>query len=316
MAEFTEVGYAMGTFLETRFEKDPVSADKEIRGIFRKVEEAASFFLPGSDVSRINEKAGEEPVEAGPLLTALLRKALEAARFTEGFFDPAIGSLTGLWRIGQENEHIPSQREEEEAQRLVNYRKVRMRGNQVFLEEKGMALDLGGIAKEEALWASALLAESYGLAGMIDAGGDMALTGRKEDGSAWRIGIQHPRRRGQLAAVFSLDEENMVETSGDYRRFLLQDGRFQSHIFGALDQRDPLVSATLVYRRGRAHPPLYGSACIAGGLDHVASWLERLAGMEGVFITAGMKVYVTEGLAFRVKVLAEGAQKKALILHR
>lgn len=316
MEEYTECGYAMGTFLETRFSRRNLSVERDIRSLFERMERAASFFLPESSVSRINRAAGCFPVPAGADVLHVLDMALRAARFTEGIFDPSIGAVTGLWRIGRKEERIPSKEEEARARELVDYRRIHLSGGRVFLARKGMALDLGGIAKEETLFQAAMLAEKTGMNGIIDAGGDMALVGRKEDGSPWRVGIQHPRRRGALAAVLSLDGENMVETSGDYRRFLLRDGRFQSHVFGSIPQRGPLVSATLVYRREREHPLLYGSACLAGGLDRVAGWLDRLPGVEGIFITAGMKVYVTEGISFRVKVLAEEALKQALILHR
>lgn len=316
MEEYMNSGHAMGTFLEISSSVKNPSLYNKVRRIFNEVEQECSVFLPESSISRINEAAGSFSVEAASVAVHILEKALEAARFTDGVFDPSIGALTDLWRIGRKEERIPSEEESSLAEKLVDYRHIRITENRVFLDRKGMKLDLGGIAKEEALFRAALLAEKAGMNGMIDAGGDIALTGKKEDGSVWRIGIQHPRKRGALFAVLSLDGENMVETSGDYRRFLLRDGHFQSHIFGSVPQEDPLVSATLVYTRGRRHLPLYASACLAGGIDSVRRWLDRLPGVEGIFITSCMKVYVTEGISFRVRVLAEEAQRKALILHR
>ena len=127
---------------------------------------------------------------------------------------------------------IPSEEEIEKAKVLIDYRHIEIGERSVFLKEKGMSLDLGGIAKEYALHKAAALAERMGECSMmIDAGGDICVVGNKPDGSAWRLGIQHPRQRSTLIATVALGSEDTVETSGDYRRFLLKDGLMQSHIF-------------------------------------------------------------------------------------
>jgi thiamine biosynthesis lipoprotein len=51
---------------------------------------------------------------------------------------------------------------------------------------------------------------------MINAGGDIATAGRPDGADCWRIGIQHPLRRGQLAAVVAVD--GAIATSGTYER--------------------------------------------------------------------------------------------------
>ena len=53
----------------------------------------------------------------------------------------------------------------------------------------------------------------------------------------------------------------------------------------------------------------------ADGLASVKSWLELCPAVEGIFITADLTVYVTEGIASLVKVLDSDVRRKALILH-
>lgn len=178
-----------------------------------------------------------------------------------------------------------------------------------------MSLDLGGIAKEYALHQAAALAEHMGECSMmIDAGGDICVVGNKPDGSAWRLGIQHPRQRSTLIATVALGSEDTVETSGDYRRFLLKDGLMQSHIF-QIKKKIPLISATLIYKRNGEMLPVSGAACIAGGLDKVREWLERIPRLEGIFITEDLQTYVTEGISDRVRILTKDADRRALIRH-
>lgn len=313
---YTDIGKAMGTFLQITSYTDIAEAIlKDVRSYFREVESCCSRFKKDSDVSRISAAAGKRPVEASPLCLSICRAALREAEFTAGIFDPTVGTLSSLWNIGDDDETIPSAEEREKAKALVNYRDVKIAGATVFLKEKGMALDLGGIAKEYALHEAAFLAERQGARSMmIDAGGDICVVGNKPDGSAWRIGIQHPRRRGTLIAAVALLNEDTVETSGDYRRFLSRGGARQSHIF-QLGKEKPLISATLIYKRNKEMLPVSGAACIAGGLTKTTEWLECLPGVEGIFITEDLRVYVTEGISDRVRLLTKDAKRRALIRH-
>ena len=314
----TVVGKAMGTFLSvTSYEGKAQEADALVRSIFHQVEMTASRFLSSSEVSRITQAAGDHPVSISPLCRSLLFDSLRQAAFTGGIFDPTVGALTRLWNVGQPEEIIPVREKQEKARSLVSYLDLIVKGETAFLKRAGMALDLGGMAKEYALHLAAKRASFSSMgAMMIDAGGDMALIGKKPDGTSWRMGIQHPRRKDTLAASVVMTEWDTIETSGDYRRFLARDGIFQSHIFQLKEESTSLISATLIYQRGEVMLPITGTACIAGGLARVVSWLEHLPGVEGIFITEGREVYVTEGISSVTKVLTKDLTRKALILHR
>ena len=216
----------MGTFLRiTSYGRPQGEVSKAVRAYFRNVENLCSRFRSDSDVSRISAAAGVKPVMVSSLCRDVCRCSLREAAFTGGIFDPTVGALTSLWNIGGENERIPSEEEIEKAKVLIDYKHIEIGERSVFLKEKGMSLDLGGIAKEYALHQAAALAEHMGECSMmIDAGGDICVVGNKPDGSAWRLGIQHPRQRSTLIATVALGSEDTVETSGDYLRFLLKDG--------------------------------------------------------------------------------------------
>lgn len=316
MASFVETSQVMGTFLSiTWFGERANGAAKAVESYFRHMEGLCSRFSSESEISRISASAGIEAVPISEEVREVLEEALSVARFTKGVFDPTIGTVSSLWSIGQRNERIPTEEERAEAFSLVDYEKLILGESTAFLAEKGMCLDVGGIAKEVALSQAATFCEDRGEAMLINAGGDVATVGEKPDGSLWRIGIQHPRKRNTLVATVALSGFDMVETSGDYRRFLLTDEVFQSHIFQKDRQVSPLVSATLVYRRTGRHPPFNGTACMAGGLPRVKTWLEACPLVEGIFITADLTVYVTEGISSMVKVLTSDVTRKALLLH-
>ena len=64
----------------------------------------------------------------------------------------------------------------------------------VFLEEKGMAVDLGAIAKGYAAdEAVRILMKSGVKSALLNLGGNVITIGGKPDGSPWRMSLQDPR---------------------------------------------------------------------------------------------------------------------------
>ena len=72
-----------------------------------------------------------------------------------------------------------------------------------------------GWAAEQALSA---LRVSGAPAGMVNAGGDIAVFGEPSPGEPWRIGIQDPRFGGRVLCVVELFGDGAVATSGTYQR--------------------------------------------------------------------------------------------------
>lgn len=306
-----EVCEAMGTFLQIGSEKAlSFELSCDLRKIFGTIEASCSRFLPSSEVSRINKNAGVSFVKVSGDCLNIIKKSLDIAKFTNGVFDPTIGAVSSLWNIGDSNEYIPTEDEVKKAWSLVNYKNVVIEDDGVFLLNSGMSLDLGGIAKEYAIHKAAKFCEAKGLNGvLLDCGGDISTVGKKSDGSDWRIGIQHPRRRNNLIASINLSDWNCVETSGDYCRFIKKDSIFQSHIFKSKNFKSiALLSVTLVYNR-KFDFPLSSSACLAGGLEFSKRMIKKCKGMEAVLVDKDFNVFVTNGLYDKCDLIATGAEK-------
>jgi thiamine biosynthesis lipoprotein len=65
--------------------------------------------------------------------------------------------------------------------------------------------------------------------GYVNLGGDIRIVGAREDGSAWRFGIQHPRDEHAAIAGVEL-ATGALATSGDYERFFVHDGIRYCHV--------------------------------------------------------------------------------------
>jgi thiamine biosynthesis lipoprotein len=137
-------------------------------------------------------------------------------------------------------------------------------------------IDPSGLVKGWAVERAARILERAGARNyIVNAGGDVQLSGSPEGHGSWRVGIQHPRRRDAVAAVLSM-RAGAVATSGAYER--------GDHV------RDPhtgappvgVLSATVV------GPSLeiadaYATAAFAMG-EPGAMWIARQPGYAGMVI--------------------------------
>src|SRR2546422_11107832 len=87
-----------------------------------------------------------------------------------------------------------------------------------------MRIDIGGIGKGFAAEkAAAVMRENGATGGLVAVAGGFPVFGRRAGGTAWPLGIQHPREPGKILAMLDGTDE-ATSTSGDYERDFLKDG--------------------------------------------------------------------------------------------
>lgn len=87
----------------------------------------------------------------------------------------------------------PSDEKIQEALNHISLDTIQINGHEVSYLDSQLSIDLGAIAKG---YTAQLAKEALNKAGLtngyINAGGNVVLLGKKEDGSNWKIGIQSP----------------------------------------------------------------------------------------------------------------------------
>jgi len=196
----------------------------------RRFEARYSRFIAQSIISRINDAAGKHWVETDPETDALFRFCQEMFVFTRGVFDPATLPLLRLWNWKARPPIVPAPSAVEAARQLAGWGKVQRRPGAVFLPERGMGLDLGGVGKEyavdRALW---LILEGGPQDVLVDFGQDVRVHGAPPGGGAWHIGLQDPKDLARCWTGVAVTN-HAVATSGDAARFFVHDGRRYGHI--------------------------------------------------------------------------------------
>jgi FAD:protein FMN transferase len=199
----------------------------------QRIESKFSRYRSDSIVSRINAAAGRQAVECDDETWSLLNYADKLYQTSQGRFDITSGVLRRVWNFREPR--VPSQAELAEVLRLIAWPEVELVARHVRLPRAGMELDFGGFGKEYAADRAASLISGLGVVhGYVNLGGDMRFIGPKPDGEPWVIGIQHPRKRGEVLATLPVYEGGLA-TSGDYERYFERDGQRYCHI---LDPRN------------------------------------------------------------------------------
>lgn len=259
----------------------------------------------GSEIDAINEKAGIEPVVVSADVYELVKTAKDYSVQSKGAFNLVIGAITQLWRIGFDDARKPSQAEIDEALTKLDYNKVQLNDEEksVYLEEPGMVIDLGAIAKGYIADEVANVLKAEGVtSGIVDLGGNILVIGHSYRGADkdWNVGIQDPNdARGTVIGSVKVADKTVV-TSGIYERYLEIDGEKYHHIFDTntgYPVANDLASVSVITEHSMDGDALT-TLIFAKGLEEGLKFVEEQtpAGTEAIFITREGKVYVTKGL--------------------
>ena len=229
--------FLMGTSVETTARHSDINACRQALFLayreMERVESLLSFHNPESEISKINNQAGVKPVAVSAESYDIIDRAKGHARELDGLFDVSIGAISERWGFNHDRETtLPDPEEIATLRLLVDFQQIILDPGDttVFLRSPGMKIDLGGIAKGYAIDRGVAILRENGVQHFfLNAGGDIHVSGMREAGTSWRVGIRHPRKPDDLIASFDL-RDYAVATSGDYERFKVFDGKRYHHI--------------------------------------------------------------------------------------
>lgn len=272
-------------------EDDVAAAVERAFGWFRKVEDCASRFEPGSEVLELTRRPGvARPVS--PMLFEMTRFALAVAHASDGAFDPTVGhalEARGFNRSYRTGHRIDSGLSSAPA---VSYRDVRLDAERSTITLlRPLILDLGAVAKGFAIDLAARELAPFG-SYLIEAGGDVYVAGRNPEGKSWQVGIRHPREPDALMDVLR-PSDVAVCTSGDYER--VADGAEGHHI---LDPRTghaaPAVASVTVVAATAMVADALGTAAFVLGPERGIEFLAD-QGVDGLIVSTALGRHATPG---------------------
>ena len=279
-------------------------AIKAIGDLTDRFPEEGSAAYQRSEVCKINSLAGIRPVQVGDDVLNMVELSKQYNELTGGAFDITVGPLMALWGFGTKPA-IPEESAIQQKLALVGMDKVIIdkEAKTVFLQDKGMSMDLGGIAKGYAAEKAVKILSDKGITqAVVNAGGNVIVLGSKNGKDQWKLGIQDPRDSNSTIGVLALKDQAAV-TSGDYQRYFESGGNRYHHLL------DPatgwpsrgLISVTVVCDSSTLGDIL-STALFVLGPEKGLELAERLEGVDALFVSQDKEITVTSGLKEKVTV--------------
>jgi FAD:protein FMN transferase len=260
----------------TLYHPDPEKANRLVSGCVaevRRLESIFNLYDKGSDLSRLNREGHlrNPPAE----LAALLIESQRLGAWTGGAFDITVQPLWQLYRdhFSQSRTDTagPSVGEIDRARRLVDYRAIRVSGDEIQFDDPNMAITLNGIAQGFITDRVTDRLKAGGVDRVLVDMGELRALGQHPDGRPWRVGLKDPVSPGDFSQIIDLDDRAVASSGGYGTRFGVH-GKHH-HLF------DPRTGTSSDHHAGVT--VLAPSAILADGLSTGMSALpvDRIRGL-------------------------------------
>ncbi len=299
--EHVQSAFAMSTIVtQNVYGNKGEDAASRVEAELAYFEQLISLYDENSDISKINENAGNTAVEVSSLTLALLAQTKELSLKSGGAFAATIAPLTLLWGVNGDAPTVPTDTEIEALLPLVDDEKIIINetNSTVMLEMQGQAIDLGGIAKGYACNIARDVYNTHGVeSALLSIGGNVYVHGTKPGGDLFRIGFKNPYVNAQTQAIASVEIKDAVfSVSGGYERYFEADGELYHHIINpttGYPSNSDVLSVGIIHEDGTV-ADFYSTTLFVQGLDATINYF--MAGGSGMATDLNNNLYVSKDL--------------------
>jgi thiamine biosynthesis lipoprotein len=262
---------------------------------FEGWERCLSRFREDSELSELNRSAGS-PVQVSHTLWEVFLASLDAYQASSGLATPAVLEtlvsagydrswemivLAGGGPAGSLPQPVPALEE-------VDWDTL----SRTICLPAGVRLDFGGIAKGWAAQEAMLRLQSWGPA-LVDAGGDIAISGLQAGGQPWPVGVVDPFQPEADLELLRLGRCGVATSGRDFHRWR-REGAWQHHLIDPRTGRpaeSDVLSATVVAPTAPEAEMAAKTVLILGSQAGLG-WLEARPAFAGLLVLEnGVRLY-------------------------
>ena len=307
--KITLQGLAQGSYYAiTYYDEQNRNFQREIDSIFHAVDVSVNLWVDSSVISKVNQN---EEVALDSIFINNFRIAQEAARLSDGYFDPTISPIVAAWGFSYKNGDSITPQLIDSLKQLVDYRKIRIESGKIVKENPAMTLDFNAIAQGYTSDLIARFLENRGIKNyLVDTGGEIMARGEKPNGQPWIVGIEKPAENWDSERVLqtriALRDKGLV-TSGSTRKYVERNGKRYSH---CIDPKtgypvEHNVLSVTVLAENSVWADALASICMVMGMERSLPLIENMDGVEAYYILVNdqneLETFATEG--FRALVM-------------
>ena len=254
---------------------------------FETWEASLSRFRPESELNRLNHAAGEM-VQVSETLWKVFQASSTAYKESRGLVTPAVcGALVAAGYSSSFDGLVRDQSRgmSGRADILPLEAVERLPKRQALLLPARLGLDFGGVAKGWAAHQAVERLNRYGPA-LVNAGGDISISGLGREAQPWLVGIDDPFHAGQSLGNLSLGRCGIATSGIDYRRWKV-DGNWKHHLIdprtGEPAETD-VISATVIAPTV-LEAEMAAKVLLILGSQAGENWLKEHHNFSGMIIT-------------------------------
>lgn len=298
-------GNAQGsTYHITYFDSLNRNFQPEIEKILQDFDKSVSTYLPTSIISQIN--SNKKNVKVDRYFIACFNKAKEVWKNTNGAFDPTVYPLVNAWGFGPGKKQKIEKRVIDSLLKFVGFDLIELKGKKIIKKDPRVALDFNAFAQGYSVDVVSEFLNTKGIkAYMVEIGGEVYANGKKSNSSNWTIGIEKPidnkEYANPLKAIVKL-ENLAIATSGNYRRFVIEDGIKYAHHLDpktGYPTKNNLLSAS-IFAKDCMSSDANATGVLVLGLEKAKEFLNAHKELQAYLIYSdnqgNYQVYETPGL--------------------
>lgn len=249
-----------------------------IDSIFSTIDASLSTYVPTSLISRINKNDSSALLDEH--FEKVFNKSIEVSKITGGLFDVTVGPIINAYGFGPAKKRSLEPQQLDSLRQLIGFAKVSVTNHTLRKTSPKVMLDFNAIAQGYTVDVIAEFLERKGIHNyLIELGGEIRAKGKKQDDSPWTLGIEQPDENpangASLNSTIALTNQSLA-TSGNYKKFYVEDGKKYTHIINpltGLPAKNNLLSASVVAADCMT-ADAYATAFIVMGLDKAKAFLQ------------------------------------------
>ena len=296
-------GLAQGSYYAvTYYDEQNRNFQQEIDSIFRAVDMSVNLWVDSSIISKVNRN---ETVTLDSIFIDNFHIAQQAARISNGYFDPTVSPIVAAWGFSYKNGDSITPQLIDSLRELVDYRKICIENGKVVKKNPNMQLDFNAIAQGYTSDLIAAFLESKGITNyLVDTGGEIMARGGKPNGDPWIVGIEKPAdnwdSEQQIQIRINLHNKGLV-TSGSTRKYVERNGRRYSHCIDPTTGYpvEHQVLSVTVLAESSVWADALASICMVMGMKASLPLIESMDGVEAYYIFVNennaLEAFATEG---------------------
>ena len=298
-------GQAQGSYYAvTYYDSLGRNFQRDIDSIFHAVDVSVNLWVDTSVISKVNRN---EEVTLDAIFIDNFNIAQEAARLSDGYFDPTISPIVAAWGFSYKHGDSITPQLIDSLKQLVDYRNVRIENGKVIKANPAMTLDFNAIAQGYTSDLIASFLDNRGIKNyLVDTGGEIMARGCKPNGQSWIVGIEKPAENWDSEQVeqtrVALRDKGLV-TSGSTRKYVERNGKRYSHCIDpntGYPVEHQLLSVT-VLAENSVWADALASICMVMGLEKSLPLIESMDGVEAYYIYVNEKneleTFATKGFS-------------------